>query len=1324
MEGIVNKFWYKHKILTFVAFILIFSTSMILLGSNNVNYTYDELHRLKTATYPDGTMITYTYDQLGNRTSMQVNGVIPTIQVTEPNGAETWTIGTTQNIQWTSDNVIGNVNISLSRDNGTTWVETLFADSPNDGIEQWEVTGEVSSQCLIRIESAVDPNIYDTSDTPFSIIPGESTITLLSPNGGEIMEVDSQHTITWQSDPTVGDVKIEYSIDNGTSWEIITPTAPNNGQYPWNIFEPVSTQCLVKISETDGSPSDISDAVFSIVYPASVLVTSPNGGEVWEAGTSQTISWDASGNISQVDVSILRPGDITVFTQTFFSNPGSTTWDIPTDMSGIFFARVRIIDNIGNQYEDTSNEYFNVVDPSTVDDPFAVPEVISNLSQTPGEVDMAVDPANNLHAAWSDNFNLFYLQKTSAGWGTIDQLTTNNQVKTNGENHVLIDVGIDNRPHIIYKSTNDDLYYTYNSGTNFTSPVNITNSGNVVWYRMAMDTNNNIHLIFRDTSYQVHYRKISGGAIDNSASATLWTTCGDSVGIAVASPAEIYAFRRCDGISYKKFNNGSWGASQTLTATPGDGYPCAEVDSSGTVHLTWRTSSGQNTGLWYASLNSQSVFSNPTLISTFLGLPKLTLDKNDFPVVSNRMSISGNIHMTIIKKTNSGWINKIVSTNSQSANDPGPVAVDSNNIIHVLYTGWEAGSMAVFYTSGSACGIDTFILSGTVTSGGTGVQNVAMNGLPGSPTTDSEGYYTAIVNCGWSGTVTPTLTGYTFTEVSTTYTNVTSNQTTNYTATLLGFTISGTVSSGGSGLANVVMTGLPGNPVTDSGGNYAAAVDYGWSGTVTPTLAGYSFTESSTTYTNVTADQTTNYTATLMTYTISGNVTLDGSGLESVVMDGLPGNPVSNTEGFYTATVNYDWSGTVTPTLEGCIFTEPSTTYTNVTSNQTTHYTAALLTYTISGTVTLDGSGLENVVMNGLPGNPVTDSEGFYTASVNHGWSGTVTPTLTGYIFTEPSTTYTNITSNQTTNYTAALLISAIERNALIDLYNSTSGDNWTNNSGWKDPPLHTDGFATPGSEGTWYGITLDNSGGEAHVTRIELGNNNLTGTIPNELSNLSQLKCLNFFSNQLSGSIPLELGNLSNLEILTLGLNSFEQGPIPAWVVNLDKLEILRLDSNNLIGPIPNELGQLDFLISLNLANNSLSGEIPIELGDLSNLEYLYLYNNNLDGGIPEQLANLTKLRVLDLEMNQLSDSFPYWVVNLRDLRNLNLGDCDLTGNIPSDIGNLTYLNSLVLSDGQLTGTIPPEIGMLTSLSYLRINNNKLSGGIPWDSEFSRYWF
>jgi hypothetical protein len=129
---------------------------------------------------------------------------------------------------------------------------------------------------------------------------------------------------------------------------------------------------------------------------------------------------------------------------------------------------------------------------------------------------------------------------------------------------------------------------------------------------------------------------------------------------------------------------------------------------------------------------------------------------------------------------------------------------------------------------------------------------------------------------------------------------------------------------------------------TSSSGAYTITVNYGWSGTVTPTLAGYTFSPVSQTYSNVASNQVTNYTGTPITFTISGNISFSGSPIIGAVMSGLPGSPATNSSGNYTGTVSYGWSGTVTPTLSYCSFTPVSTTYSNVTSNITTNYTARM----------------------------------------------------------------------------------------------------------------------------------------------------------------------------------------------------------------------------------------------------------------------------------------------------------------------------------------------------------------------------------------------
>ena len=289
--------------------------------------------------------------------------------------------------------------------------------------------------------------------------------------------------------------------------------------------------------------------------------------------------------------------------------------------------------------------------------------------------------------------------------------------------------------------------------------------------------------------------------------------------------------------------------------------------------------------------------------------------------------------------------------------------------------------------------------------------------------------------------------------------------------------------------------------------------------------------------------------------------------------------------------------------------------------------------------------------------------------------------------------------------------IPAVERQALIDLYDSTNGDSWTDNSGWKTPPLDADGFAIPGTEGGWHGVTVD--GGSMTVTKIDLYNNNLVGTIPSSLGGLINLGYLGLNDNQLTGSIPPELGSLSNLNLLWLQRNQLS-GSIPAELGNLHNLSFFRLQINQLTGSIPAELGDLSNLQELWLHNNRLSGSIPATLGGLSSLTSLYLYSNQLSGSIPAELGGLINLIELALYKNQLTGSIPPELGSLSNLQGLYLDRNQLTGGIPSELGSLGNMVELILNNNQLTGTIPPELGSLSSLVSLYLHGNQLAGSIP----------
>ncbi|KAL1215869.1 BRASSINOSTEROID INSENSITIVE 1-associated receptor kinase 1 [Cardamine amara subsp. amara] len=142
----------------------------------------------------------------------------------------------------------------------------------------------------------------------------------------------------------------------------------------------------------------------------------------------------------------------------------------------------------------------------------------------------------------------------------------------------------------------------------------------------------------------------------------------------------------------------------------------------------------------------------------------------------------------------------------------------------------------------------------------------------------------------------------------------------------------------------------------------------------------------------------------------------------------------------------------------------------------------------------------------------------------------------------------------------------------------------------------------------TWFHVTCnsDNS-----VTRVDLGNANLSGQLVMQLGQLPNLQYLELYSNNITGIIPEQLGNLTELVSLDLYLNNLS-GPIPSTLGRLNKLRFLRLNNNSLSGEIPRSLTAVLTLQVLDLSNNRLSGDIPVN-GSFSLFTPISFANTNL---------------------------------------------------------------------------------------------------------------
>ena len=285
------------------------------------------------------------------------------------------------------------------------------------------------------------------------------------------------------------------------------------------------------------------------------------------------------------------------------------------------------------------------------------------------------------------------------------------------------------------------------------------------------------------------------------------------------------------------------------------------------------------------------------------------------------------------------------------------------------------------------------------------------------------------------------------------------------------------------------------------------------------------------------------------------------------------------------------------------------------------------------------------------------------------------------------------------------------DRVPLAAFYDATDGPNWVNSENWlTDAPLDE-----------WYGIAVD---GDGRVSGLRLLDNKLSGRIPPELGDLTELTDLSLSVNDFSGEIPPELGSLAELTFLSLR-------------------------ENGLTGEIPPELGDLTALTSLFLQENGLTGEIPSELGGLTELTQLRLTSNHLTSPIPQSFLQLDQLRGFFFGGMSIcvpgTSAFVAWLEGVPGRRRRSRGpSCNATdvaalkllydgtdgpgwiesggwsGDDPVEewygvsADSLGHVTELDLQGNGLTGRLPATLGDMLRMTALRIGDNELSGRLP----------
>ena len=157
----------------------------------------------------------------------------------------------------------------------------------------------------------------------------KNDITVTRPIGGEGVERGNTEYIRWDAYGTSGNFTLEYSTNNGASWNTISSSvAGTRRHYAWTTPNTITGQALVRVSRS--GLSDQSDATFSII-------DRPEGLKVdWICDNSFQVSWNAVTGATSYDVMMLGTNSMDSV-----ANTSSTNFVLPTTNGAIEYVAVR-----------------------------------------------------------------------------------------------------------------------------------------------------------------------------------------------------------------------------------------------------------------------------------------------------------------------------------------------------------------------------------------------------------------------------------------------------------------------------------------------------------------------------------------------------------------------------------------------------------------------------------------------------------------------------------------------------------------------------------------------------------------------------------------------------------------------------------------------------------------------------------------------------------------------------------------------------------------------------------------------------------------------
>ncbi|MCM8780567.1 MAG: hypothetical protein NC908_01395 [Candidatus Omnitrophica bacterium] len=352
------------------------------------------------------------------------------IDINSPVGGEIWLIGSVHPIQFTKHGTIPTVKIEYSIAGGPYQYcldDTLPIGNPASSVSgtsfNWRIPdAKILNGARVKVTNLSDPNNVYTITLPFTIRAG---FEWENPNtAGQVFKVGETVVLRWNTFGTVNNVDIEYSTNNGFTWQPVRDIGNNpatgiinNGTFNWPIPNEISKDVYVRIK--DSTDQDAVATSPKIKIAGTIFVDEPTSSSRWGVGTNQKIKWHLLGSIANVKLEYSINGGQSWVTpaiaDSVIASLGEKDWLIPATVTPN--AVVRISDVITDSgTEPALSSTFKIVGSFS----FVAPTSTTIWKVTQGEIN---NPQQNI--IWGTqgvvpSVNLYYSKTGTAPWTLIN----------------------------------------------------------------------------------------------------------------------------------------------------------------------------------------------------------------------------------------------------------------------------------------------------------------------------------------------------------------------------------------------------------------------------------------------------------------------------------------------------------------------------------------------------------------------------------------------------------------------------------------------------------------------------------------------------------------------------------------------------------------------------------------------------------------------------------------------------------------------------------------------------------------------------------------